>query len=112
MDFLVSVFGALYHRAAAQEHAVVRGVVCARDHPQQRTAGQPARGAAVPFTPLAKSIASDGTVSDGPGPLGMMASGYTILTADSLDEAVTMAKGCPMLDGGGQISVFEAFPAM
>lgn len=65
-----------------------------------------------PIAPVAKSIASDGSVSDGPGPLGMMASGYTILTADSLDEAVVMAKGCPMLDGGGQISVFETFPAM
>lgn len=65
-----------------------------------------------PFTPLAKSIASDGSVSDGPGPLGIMASGYTIVTADSLDEAVKMAKSCPMLDGGGQISVFETFPAM
>ena len=65
-----------------------------------------------PIAPMAKSIASDGTVSDGPGALGMMASGYTVLTADSLDEAVTMAKGCPMLDGGGQISVFETFPAM
>jgi hypothetical protein len=65
-----------------------------------------------PFTPLAKSIASDGSVSDGPGPLGMMSSGYSIITADSLDEAIVMAKGCPMLEGGGQISVFETFPAM
>jgi hypothetical protein len=63
-----------------------------------------------PFTPLAKSIASDGTVSD--GPVGTMASGYSIIKADTLDEAIVMAKGCPMLQGGGQISVFETFPAM
>lgn len=63
-----------------------------------------------PFTPLARSIASDGTVSD--GPVGAMASGYSIIKADSLDEAIVMAKGCPMLQGGGQISVFETFPAM
>ena len=65
-----------------------------------------------PFTPLARSIASDGSVSDGPGPVGTMASGYSIITADSLDQAIVMAKGCPMLQGGGQISVFEIFPAM
>lgn len=63
-----------------------------------------------PFTPMAKSIAPDGTVSD--GPVGAMVSGYTIIKADSLDEAITMAKGCPMLEGGGYISVFETFPAM
>jgi hypothetical protein len=63
-----------------------------------------------PFTPMAKSIAPDGTVSD--GPVDGMASGYTILKADSLDGAITMAKSCPMLEGGGHISVFETFPAM
>ena len=63
-----------------------------------------------PFTPAAKSIAPDGSVSDGPA-VGM-ATGYTILTAGSLDEAVGMAKGCPVLQGGAQISVFETFPVM
>jgi hypothetical protein len=63
-----------------------------------------------PFTPMAKSIASDGTVSD--GPVGGMASGYTILKADSLDAAVEMATECPVLQGGGQISVFETFEVM
>src|SRR5262245_45289130 len=63
-----------------------------------------------PFTPMAKSIASDGTVSD--GPIGTPASGYTIIAADSLDAAVGMAKGCPVLQGGGQISVYETFNVM
>lgn len=63
-----------------------------------------------PFTPMAKSIASDGTVSD--GPVGTMATGYSIIAADSLDAAVAMAKGCPILQGGGQISVYETFPVM
>ncbi len=63
-----------------------------------------------PFTPMAKSIASNGTVSDGPA--GSMASGYTILSADSMDAAVDMAKGCPVLQGGAAISVFETFPVM
>lgn len=63
-----------------------------------------------PFGPAAKSIASDGSVSN--GPVGAMASGYTILQAESLDQAVGMAKNCPVLQGGGEISVFETFEVM
>lgn len=63
-----------------------------------------------PFTPVAKSIKSDGTVSDGPA--GTMASGYTIIKAASLDAAVELARRCPVLLGGAQISVFETFPVM
>ena len=63
-----------------------------------------------PFTPVAKRIASNGTVSD--GPVGTMASGYSIIKADSLDSAVELARGCPVLQSGAQISVFETFPVM
>jgi hypothetical protein len=62
-----------------------------------------------PFTPIAKSIASNGTVSD--GPVGTMASGYTIVSADSLDAAVELAKSCPVLHAGGAVSVYETFRA-
>jgi hypothetical protein len=63
-----------------------------------------------PFTPMAKSVAPDGTVNDGPA--GSMASGYTVITADSLDEAAGRAQGCPVLAGGGSVSVFETFEVM
>jgi hypothetical protein len=63
-----------------------------------------------PFTPQAKSIASDGSVSD--GPVGPMASGYSVIKADSLAAAVEMAKRCPVLQGGAKITVYETFPAM
>jgi hypothetical protein len=63
-----------------------------------------------PFTPVAKSIAPNGKVSD--GPVGAMATGYTILSADSLDAAVEMAKSCPVLQGGARITVYETFPVM
>jgi hypothetical protein len=63
-----------------------------------------------PFTPAAKSIASDGTVTE--GPVGSMASGYTVIKADSLDEAVEMSRGCPVLQGGAQITVYETFSIM
>jgi len=63
-----------------------------------------------PFSPQAKSITSAGAVND--GPVGTMATGYTILAADSLDAAVGMAQGCPILQAGGQISVYETFEVM
>jgi hypothetical protein len=63
-----------------------------------------------PFSPMAKSLSSDGKVSDGPA--GTMASGYTILEAGSLDAAARMAQGCPVLKSGAQISVFETFEVM
>jgi hypothetical protein len=63
-----------------------------------------------PFTPNAKTISTDGKVSNGSG--GPMPSGYSVLKANSLDEAVTMAKSCPVLKGGASIMVFETFNAM
>lgn len=63
-----------------------------------------------PFTPMAKTVASSGAVRDGAA--GGMASGYTILQAGSLDEAVKMAQGCPVLTGGAEITVFESFDVM
>ncbi len=41
-----------------------------------------------------------------------MASGYSIIKADSLDEAVAKAKGCPVLQGGAKIVVLETFNVM
>jgi len=63
-----------------------------------------------PFTPAAKTIATDSSVTE--GPVGTPASGYSIIRADSLDRAVEMAKGCPVLQGGAKISVYETFAVM
>jgi hypothetical protein len=63
-----------------------------------------------PTGPDAKTINSDGSVVGGPD--GKMATGYSILKAESFDEALTLAKGSPMLDGGGKITLYEIFPAM
>ena len=63
-----------------------------------------------PFTPHAKSISSDGTVSD--GPVGELASGYSVIKADSLDAAVAIARECPVTQGGAKITVYETFPVM
>ena len=63
-----------------------------------------------PFTPAAKTIASDGSLSDGaPGPLH---TGFTIVKADSLEAATDIAKGSPVLQGGGSVTVYETFEVM
>ena len=39
------------------------------------------------------------------------ATGYSIVNAADMDEAVEMAKGCPVLDAkGGAVRVYEALP--
>ena len=51
-----------------------------------------------------KTVTSDGvTVGGGSNPL----SGYGLLTAGSIDEAVAAAKGCPILVDGGSVEVAE-----
>jgi hypothetical protein len=62
-----------------------------------------------PFTPAAKTIGAGGKVSDG---AFAEASGYTVIKADSLDKAVEIAKGCPVLLGGASVAVYETFDAM
>ena len=58
--------------------------------------------------PFAESatIASDGTPTPGSG--SDPATGYTIIEAASLHDAVVMAKGCPGLSSGGSIKLHEA----
>jgi hypothetical protein len=58
----------------------------------------------------AKTIAANGSVSAGGGP--NPATGYSVIKADSLDAAVALAKGCPVLSGGASIEVAETFNAM
>ncbi len=59
-----------------------------------------------PFGPSA-TVASDGSVSDA-GDAGL--GGYSIISADSVAEAAAKAKGCPILDAGGSVEVYEALP--
>jgi len=63
-----------------------------------------------PFTEEAKHVRSDGSIGD--VPTSGLATGYSILQADSLDAATTLAKGRPVLQGGGEIEVYETFPVM
>src|ERR1700674_5445533 len=56
-----------------------------------------------PTSGKAKTITSDGTVSD--GPVRTMSGGYSIIKTDSLDDAVELARRCPVLLGAAKISV-------
>jgi hypothetical protein len=58
-----------------------------------------------PFTPDAKTVSPEGAVSD--GPVGPMVSGYSMVKAPSMDEAVETARGCPAKLSGASISIFE-----
>ena len=63
-----------------------------------------------PFATHAKSVSNgsshDGTVQN------PAATGYSILKADSLNAATELAKGCPILQSGGKVTVYEITPAM
>ena len=53
------------------------------------------------------TVNSDGSVvsNGGPNPT----TGYGVFEANSLDEAIEMAKGCPILADGGSVELAETF---
>jgi len=63
-----------------------------------------------PFTPNAKTLTKEGQVSD--GPVGTPATGYMVIKADSIGDAVDIARDCPVFLGGAKISVYETFDVM
>jgi len=50
------------------------------------------------------TVSADGTAEGGTSRAG----GYSIVSADSLDEASARAKGCPVLASGGSVEVYAA----
>ena len=56
-----------------------------------------------------RTVSTNGTVSDG---AANAATGYSILSAASLDAAVALAKECPHLASGGSVEVAETNPIM
>jgi hypothetical protein len=61
-----------------------------------------------PGNPLGASASVAATGRDGAAKTGL--SGFSIIAADSLDAASELAKGCPVLEGGGAVDVYEAIP--
>jgi hypothetical protein len=64
--------------------------------------------AGAPFGPSA--AASPNGSGGGAAATGL--TGYSILTADNLDAASELAKGCPVFANGGKVDVYEAIPVM
>jgi hypothetical protein len=54
---------------------------------------------------LSKTITANGVEDNGGA---NPASGMTVLQANSMDEAIALAKGCPHLSGTGTIEIAEA----
>jgi hypothetical protein len=53
-----------------------------------------------------KIVSKSGVKSAGAKPVG----GYSIVQADSLDAAIALAKGCPVIAVGGQVEVCPLMP--
>ena len=63
-----------------------------------------------PTSGAAKTISADGTVKDGADGAGI--TGYSVISADSLDQAAELSKGCPVFLGGATLTVSEVFDVM
>jgi hypothetical protein len=59
-------------------------------------------------TTRAKAISPDGSVMDATS----SPAGYSIIRGDSLDHAVELSRGCPVLEVGQVVVVTEMFDAM
>ena len=61
-----------------------------------------------PFSDVSRRLGPDGSVGEGDDAVG----GYSIVTADSVDDALALAKDCPALDSGSTITIHEVAPVM
>ncbi len=55
---------------------------------------------------MSSTINSDGSVTDNGG--SNPASGYGLIEAEDLDDAIAKGRGCPILSSGGSIELAEA----
>jgi len=54
---------------------------------------------------MSKTVSAGGVADNGgANPI----SGYTLISADTIDAAIALAQGCPILEAGGSIEVAEA----
>ena len=61
--------------------------------------------------PEGKTLKPGNIITDGPyAEAKEMIGGYLLVKADSLDEAVELAKGCPGLQYGGNVEVRSVLP--
>jgi hypothetical protein len=63
-----------------------------------------------PGNPVGPSASVSASGSNGAAGSGL--SGYSIITADSLDAATELVKDCPVIANGGKVDVYETIPVM
>ena len=57
-----------------------------------------------------KVLKAGGVITDGPfAEIREILGSFIVVKADSLDEAVTLAHGCPVLDNGGSVEIRPVF---
>ena len=61
-----------------------------------------------PGNPFGESTSVESAGANGAAKSGL--SGFSVIAADSLNAASEMAKGCPVIEGGGKVDVYEAIP--
>ena len=58
-----------------------------------------------------KTMHADGSITDGPyAEVKEIVGGFIMVSADHIDEAMELAKGCPGLSNGGKVEVREIMP--
>ncbi len=63
------------------------------------------------LTPTGKVVRAKGSVTDGPyAEIKETIGGYSIVKANSYEEALQLAQGCPVLSHGGCVEVREINP--
>ena len=61
---------------------------------------------------MGNAFTASATLSDGGASAGGTSriGGYSVISAESLDDATSLAKGCPVLVDGGSVEVYETLP--
>jgi hypothetical protein len=96
-------FVLLYSGGSAPTEEEMGGVMQAWDS-WYKELGSAIKHGGNPFTPTAKTVEA-GSVRDGAP--GAPLTGYTVITAGSLDAAAQLAEGSPVLSRGGSVTVYE-----
>jgi hypothetical protein len=62
------------------------------------------------LTPQGSVLKTGGIVTDGPFvEIREILGGFIVVKADTMDEAITLAHGCPAIDEGGSVEIRTAF---
>jgi hypothetical protein len=63
-----------------------------------------------PGNPVGASASVSASGSNGPASSGL--TGYSVISAENLDAAAGLVKGCPILAVGGKVDLYETIPVM